>query len=98
MSTRFCWDTFCELMDSDPERGLDYRCEYMDRGWRARRDYEEGFAEGMAKALIWYLEKRFGAVPAALRERIFDAEIKTIDAWVDRAWSAQSLPALLEAN
>jgi hypothetical protein len=64
--------------------------------------YEKGMAEGKAigeaKILTRLLEKRFGAVPSLLRERIFAADVGQIEAWVERAFDAPDLHAVFENN
>jgi predicted transposase YdaD len=45
----------------------------------------EGRAEGEAIALVRLLEKRFGIVPAALRQRVFTADLESIETWFERA-------------
>ena len=45
----------------------------------------KGRTEGKADALLRVLEKRFGAVPPRLRDRIATADVASLDAWFDRA-------------
>jgi hypothetical protein len=59
---------------------------------------EKGIAKGKAALLARFLEKRFGELPESLRQRIFDADVETIDAWADRAFEAPSLQAVFESN
>ena len=106
MSTQFSWDTFYELARSDPEHAGYYGCEHLPPGRLTRPYYEKGKAEGEAEArlkgeakvLARLLEKRFGALPGSARQRIFDADVKTIDGWVERAFDAPNLHAVFEAN
>ena len=44
------------------------------------------------------LERHLGAIPASVRQRIFEADIETIDAWVERVFDAPNLPSVFEAN
>jgi predicted transposase/invertase (TIGR01784 family) len=68
--------------------------------------FEEGIAVGEARAeakaearvLVRLLEKRIGAVPEALRARIFAADLASIDAWVDRAIEATEFESIFDRN
>ena len=60
--------------------------------------YEEGCANGEAKILTRLLEKRFGAIPASLRERIFAADVSSLDTWVERVLDAPDLQSIFEPN
>jgi hypothetical protein len=62
--------------------------EYFESGMAA------GLAKGSASALIQLLETRFGSVPAALRERIYDADVASVGAWLRRFVSAPDLPSI----
>jgi hypothetical protein len=61
-------------------------------GWLTQPYYDkgkvEGEAKGEAKVLTRLLERRFGAVPDTLRQRIFAADVGSIDRWVERAFEA----------
>jgi hypothetical protein len=67
-------------------------------GWITQPYYEKGVAEGKAKVFARFLEKRFGEIPVSLRQRIFSADVETIDAWVERAFEAPNLKAVFEAH
>jgi hypothetical protein len=69
---------------------------YYEKG--KAEGFAKGMAEGMAEGLAKVLERRFGAIPAALRQRIFDADVETLDLWVERAFEAPDLQAVFEAN
>ena len=58
-----------------------------------------GRAEGEATALLRLLEKRFGTatVTSELRERIFAADVATIEQWFDRAVEADSVSSVFDA-
>ena len=58
----------------------------------------EGKAEGRAEALIRLAEKRFGPVPAALRDRILAADPATVEHWFDRAIDAPSLDDVFDST
>ena len=45
----------------------------------------EGKAKGKAETLLRVLERRFGSVPADLRNRAQQATLEQLDRWVDRA-------------
>jgi hypothetical protein len=73
-------------------------------GWISQPYYEQGIAEGQAKgeakgeAKIFtrLLEKRFGVIPAALRQRIFAADVSSIDVWVERVFDAHDLESIFD--
>jgi hypothetical protein len=76
---------------------------YYEKGLaegRAEGEVREakGEARGAAKALTWLLEKRFGAIPASLRERIFAADVSSLDTWVERFLEAPDLQSVFEPN
>jgi len=55
----------------------------------------EGRAEGEGKSLMRLLERRFGTLPEAARERIANANIEQLDRWLDRVFDAENLGAVL---
>jgi hypothetical protein len=57
-----------------------------------------GEARGEAQALVRLLEKRIGAVPEALRVRIFAADLPSIEAWFDRAIEATHFESVFDRN
>jgi hypothetical protein len=67
-------------------------------GWFSQEYYDKGQAVGEAKVLARLLETRFGALPASLRQRIFAADLSSIEGWVERAFSAPDLQSVFEAN
>jgi predicted transposase YdaD len=58
-------------------------------GWQQGR--QEGRQEGEVKALLRLLEKRFGPVDQATRERIAAADADLLLEWIDRFTTAESL-------
>jgi len=54
----------------------------------------EGKAEGEAKALLRVLERRFGAVPARVREVVSTAGTDELEGWLDKAIDAPSIEAV----
>lgn len=64
--------------------------------------YEKGLAEGRgegeAKLLTRLLEKRFGVLPASLRQRIFAADVSALDAWAERFLDARDLQSIFDPN
>lgn len=58
----------------------------------------QGKAEGEANILTRLLERRFGTVPDSLRQRIFAADVRSIEAWVERAFDAPDLQSIFDAN
>lgn len=64
---------------------------------RGRAEGEiKGRAEGLAASLLHLLRRRFGAVPAAVQDRITQADPAAVEAWFDRAVDAPSLEAVFE--
>jgi len=59
----------------------------------------EGQAEGEAKILTRLLERRFGPLPdPLLRQRIFAADVGSIESWVERAFDAPDLQSIFGSN
>lgn len=58
----------------------------------------EGRAEGEAKILALLIEKRFGALPESLRQRIFAADVTMLEAWVERVFDATDAESVFESN
>jgi hypothetical protein len=54
----------------------------------------EGQAEGQAKSLVRLLERRFGRLPAHLRQRIFAADVQLLGTWFDRVIDAADLQSV----
>lgn len=71
-------------------------------GWIGQPYFDEGKAvgeaKGEAKVLARILEERFGAIPSSLRQRIFAADVASIDTWVELAFSAPDLQSVFESN
>ena len=71
-------------------------------GWFSQPYYDKGKAEGEArgeaKILTRLLERRFGAVPADLCQRIFAADVAAIETWVERAFEAPDLQSVFDSN
>jgi predicted transposase/invertase (TIGR01784 family) len=67
-------------------------------GWITQPYFEDGMkrgrAEGHAKSLVRLLEKRFGTLPEPLRAQVFDADVPSLDAWLDRVFDAPDLQAV----
>jgi hypothetical protein len=57
----------------------------------------EGRAEGEAIALVRLLEKRFGVLPAALRQRVFSADLGSIEAWFGQAIDGPDLESVFKS-
>ena len=58
----------------------------------------KGRTEGKVDALLRVLEKRFGAVPPRLRERIAAADVASLDAWFDRALDVSDFSSVFESS
>jgi predicted transposase YdaD len=56
---------------------------------------EAGLTEGKAAVLLRQLRKRFGALPAAVEQRIRSADGDTLDTWAERVLDATSLNEVL---
>jgi predicted transposase YdaD len=69
---------------------------YFDQG--KAEGLTEGRTEGAAKVLVRLIEKRFGAVSPQLLQRIFSAEVATLEGWVERVFDAPDLQAVFESN
>ena len=52
---------------------------------------QQGRQQGEALVLQRLLSKRFGPVPSDITNRIADASVEQIEAWVDRVMDAQLL-------
>jgi len=73
---------------------------FYDRGMAVGKaeGKAEGKVEGEARILSRLLERRFGVVPEHLRQRIFAADVPTIESWVERAFDAPDLNSVFESN
>jgi len=69
---------------------------YYDKGKAEGK--VEGQAEGEAKIFTRLLERRFGTLPDPLRDRIFAADVGSIEAWVERAFDASDLQSIFDSN
>jgi predicted transposase/invertase (TIGR01784 family) len=78
--------------------------------WLTQPEYEKAKAEGkaegkaeveaecVARILTRLLEKRFGSVPPSVRQRVFAADMLTVEAWVERAVDAPDLQSVFESS
>ena len=69
---------------------------YFDQG--KAEGLTQGWAQGGAKVLLRLIEKRFGVVSPQLRQRIFSADVATLEAWVERVSDASDLQSVFELN
>ena len=69
--------------------------ESWKRQWLAEGK-AEGLVEGEAKALLRLVEKRFGPISPALRERIMAADPASVEQWLDRVIDAPDLEAVFD--
>ena len=73
---------------------------YFDQGKAEGRTEgrAEGRTEGLARALVRLIEKHFGVVPPQLRQRIFSADVATLETWLVRVSDAPDLQSVFESN
>ena len=50
---------------------------------------QQGIQQGEARALLRFLERRFGTLPEHVRQRIDGADADTLDRWLDQAVTAE---------
>jgi hypothetical protein len=53
-------------------------------------------AEGEARVLVRLLTRKFGAVPAAVQQRIDTASLEQIETWCDRVLDATTLDEVFD--
>jgi hypothetical protein len=74
----------------------------LREGWLTQPYYDQGKAEGEAqgeaKILTRLLERRFGTLPDPLRQRIFTADVGSIEAWAERTFDAPDLQSIFDSN
>ena len=58
----------------------------------------QGFEKGQAGLLLRQLERRFGALPEAVRQRVRDASASELEAWAEAVLDAASLDEVLAAG
>jgi len=63
-----------------------------------REGRAEGRAEGAARVLIRQLERRFGQLPAMVRDRVRGATTDDLEAWADAVLDAESLDAVFASG
>ena len=80
--TRFYQQAVSEGRQEGIEEGIE---KGMEKGM------EKGRVEGEATLLLRLLERRFGPLPAAIRQRIAAANAETLLAWGERVLDARSL-------
>jgi hypothetical protein len=62
--------------------------------WGEAKGISLGEARGEAKLLTKFLERRFGPLQESVRDRIYAADVDTIDRWADRLDLAGSIEAV----
>jgi flagellar biosynthesis/type III secretory pathway protein FliH len=55
----------------------------------------QGRAEGEANALLRLFKRRFGAVPAHIQQRVFSADLASLQEWFERAIDAPDIDSVL---
>jgi hypothetical protein len=68
------------------------KAEGLTQGWA------KGRTEGGAKVLVRLIERRFGVISPQLRQRIFSADVATLEAWVERVSDASDLQSVFDSN
>ncbi|MBV8805022.1 MAG: DUF4351 domain-containing protein [Sinobacteraceae bacterium] len=58
----------------------------------------QGRAEGEANALLRLLEERFGTIPTHATQRIFAADVASIQEWFKRAIHASDIDSVFAAK
>jgi predicted transposase/invertase (TIGR01784 family) len=94
-------DVLQQLVPDRKERIMGWFSQpYYDKGKAAGKEEgkAEGLAEGEAKILAHLLEKRFGALPGSLHQRIFTADTATLETWVERVLDAPDLQSVFTPN
>jgi predicted transposase YdaD len=93
MSDKLMREALQRLVPEQTERIMGWLTQpYFDKG------KAEGRAEGEANILVRLIERRFGDVPPHLRQRIFAADVATVEEWVDRVLDARDLQSVFEPN
>ena len=62
------------------------------------RGEAKGKAKGKAETLLRLLQRRFGAVPESVRERVAVGSVAELDAWIDAVLDVQSLTEVFDAR
>ena len=97
-------DIYAALDDNERQRyERDYPTEAQIMTSFAQRFRDEGVQQGMqqgmkhgeALALIHQMQRKFGAVPDATRERVESADTDTLLEWLDRILTADSIDEVL---
>ncbi|NLC57993.1 MAG: transposase [Armatimonadetes bacterium] len=78
-----------ELIRYEEEQAMPVLTQFERRALRKGR--QEGRQEGQAEALLHLLERKFGQVDAASRERVVAAETGDLRRWLERVLTAESL-------
>ena len=84
-------EVLAEIMPGQEERIMSIAAEE----WKAE-GMAAGLHRGQARTLLRQLERRFGPLPDAVRERLFAADTETLDQWADRVLDAPNLDAVFE--
>ena len=98
---RLLRETLLRLVPDKKERIMGWFSQpYYDQGLAEgeARGEARGKAEGEAKMFARLLEKRFGAIPPSLRERIFAADTSSLEAWSERLFDARDLRSVFDST
>ena len=59
--------------------------------------YKRGYARGVGKVLIIWLDRRFGPLPDSVRQRVTSASIDQLEQWIDRFEVARQLSDVFDS-
>jgi predicted transposase/invertase (TIGR01784 family) len=95
VNNKVVYETLERLVPERKERIVGWLTQpYYDKG--KAEGFAEGTAVGEATILTRLLEKRFGAIPVSVRQRIFSADVGCIEAWVERLLDAPNLQSVFD--
>jgi predicted transposase/invertase (TIGR01784 family) len=87
-------DTTAFEIGQESEEIMESMAQYLRRTGRQeglQEGRQEGRQEGEARMIVRQLQRRFGELSAALRERVEAADVELLERWGDRLLSARSL-------
>ncbi|MBF0296202.1 MAG: DUF4351 domain-containing protein, partial [Magnetococcales bacterium] len=87
------WEILCQFEEN---QAMPYITSVERIGMRKGREegLREGMREGRVEILLRQMQRRFGAVPDDIRQRVASAQPEELDAWIDSIFDADSLQAV----